>query len=207
MVTFILASKSRAIIWTTFCVYIHHDWLVGALHDIFLFKIVATSFRLYAGSIARAIVIHKLLLGHLPISIIDKGLLELVRIGLGSPVPRARSDYLQHMTYTQIWVIHSVFACQKHSPTADLNRWRILGTGPKARQNCVVQDERHKPLAPVVVGPGRGSSLYATQTSNRSRFCVTAVGDQVVLRYLGFPCTPPKHQIGLVFALCLLETV
>lgn len=60
------------------------------MHDIFLFKIIATSFRLYAGSIARAIVIHKLLLGHLPISIIDKGLLELVRIGLGSPGPRAQ---------------------------------------------------------------------------------------------------------------------
>ena len=36
---------------------------------------------------------------------------------------------------------------------------------------------------------------------------LSAVGDRVVLRYLGFPCTPPKHQIGLVFALCLLETV
>ena len=83
------------------------------------------------------------------------------------------------MTYTQIWVIHSVFACQKHSPTADLNRWRILGTGPKARQNCVAQDERRKPLMLVVVGPGCGSSLYATQTSNRSRFCLVSVGDSL----------------------------
>ena len=60
-----------------------------------------------------------------------------------------------------------------------------MGTGPKARQNCVVQDERRKPLAPVVVGPGRGSSLYATQTSNRSRFCLVSAGDSLSIISMG----------------------